>query len=174
MHCGGSALLLLPRRPERVRQPIAFERVAEHGVALLEDVVRAVDHHAARREDDLADVVEQQSETGVSLLEDLAHVRLGVCRVVVLDRPAPVPVIEADGSSERQFVSTRLKCTMSATGFPALSNVVIPRTSIDPSHTSSNPPHGAEPEYVNESVNRSGGFRGGGTGEQQRNAAGRG
>src|SRR5215203_6166104 len=69
----------------------------------------------------------------------------------------PVPVIEADGSSERQFVSTRLKCTMSLTGFPALSNVVIPETSIDPSHTSSNAPHDAEPEYVNESVNLSGG-----------------
>ena len=47
---------------------------------------------------------------------------------------------------------------MSATGFPALSNVVIPETSIDPSHTSSNPPHEAEPEYGNESVNLSGGF----------------
>src|SRR5215218_5983361 len=70
----------------------------------------------------------------------------------------PVPVIEADGSSERQFVSARLKCTMSLTGFPALPNVVIPETSIDPSHTSLNAPHGAEPEYVNESVNRSGGF----------------
>ncbi len=41
---------------------------------------------------------------------------------------------------------------------PDLSNVVIPESSIDPSHTSSNPPHEAEPEYVNESVNLSGGF----------------
>src|SRR5215211_369904 len=70
----------------------------------------------------------------------------------------PVPVIEADGSSERQFVSTRLMCTMSATGFPALSNVVMPETSIDPCHTSLNAPHEREPEYGTDSANRSGGF----------------
>src|SRR5262245_43166939 len=44
------------------------------------------------------------------------------------------------------------------TGFPALSNVVMPENSSDPSQTSSNAPHETEPEYVNESANRSGGF----------------
>src|SRR5262245_17141884 len=44
------------------------------------------------------------------------------------------------------------------TGLPALSNVVMPENSTDPSQTSSNAPHETEPEYVNESANRSGGF----------------
>src|SRR5829696_2041200 len=89
--CGGSALLLLPPQARTGPSADRLERVAERGVALLEDVVRAVDHYAARREHDLADVVEQHSETGVGLLEDLAHVRLGVGRVVVDERKAPRP-----------------------------------------------------------------------------------
>src|SRR5262249_43873540 len=44
------------------------------------------------------------------------------------------------------------------TGLPALSNVVMPENSTDPAQTSSNAPHETEPEYVNESENRSGGF----------------
>jgi hypothetical protein len=47
---------------------------------------------------------------------------------------------------------------MSATGFPFLSNVVMPEATIDPCHTSLNAPQEEEPEYVNVSVNRSGGF----------------
>jgi hypothetical protein len=86
----------------------------------------------------LADRFERAAERGVALLEN-------VMRAV-------------DGSSERQFVSTRLDSTTSMTGFPAWSNVVMPESSTDPSQTSSNAPHETEPEYVNESANRSGGL----------------
>jgi hypothetical protein len=71
MTIGGSALLLLPPQARTGPSGDRLERVAEHGVALLEDIVRAVDHHAAQREDDLAEAEEQQSEAGVGLLEDL-------------------------------------------------------------------------------------------------------
>src|SRR5262245_56810276 len=66
----GSAVLRLPPHAGTVRSADDLECVAENGVALLKKVVRAVNYHAARGEDDVADVVEQQPVTGIGLLED--------------------------------------------------------------------------------------------------------